>query len=117
MKMGYVEVETQQRCRLFPPGARVRGHVFHFSEMVQEQVSPRGRLDSSMHTFLLSSHAPCSGLDWQPNTAVCTLHQVVSGLSGLPDTSGRGAWEHAYRATLQTPGAQTFPALMLACHA
>lgn len=38
MKMGYVEVETQQHCRLFPPGARVRGHVFHFSEMVQEQV-------------------------------------------------------------------------------
>ncbi len=67
MKMGYVEVETLDTCRLFPPGERVRGHVFHFSEMVQEQ--------------------------------------IVSGLSGLPDSSGRGAWEHAYRATMQTPGA------------
>jgi len=65
MKMGYVEVETQPTCRLFPPGAQVRGHVFHFSEMVQEQ--------------------------------------IVSGLSGLPDTKG---WDHAYRATMQTPGAQ-----------
>ena len=35
MKMGYVEVRTQQPCALFPPEATVRGHVYHFSEILQ----------------------------------------------------------------------------------
>jgi CobB/CobQ-like glutamine amidotransferase domain len=104
MKMGYVEVETQQRCRLFPPGARVRGHVFHFSEMVQEQVSPKGHA-GRLPSITWSVQSPCIGLPARfLSITVCEMHQVVSGLSGLPDTSGRGAWEHAYRATLQTPG-------------
>lgn len=37
MKMGYVEVVTQPGCRLFPAGATVRGHVFHFSEMASRR--------------------------------------------------------------------------------
>lgn len=35
MRMGYVEVETRPGCPLFPAGTHVRGHVFHFSEIVQ----------------------------------------------------------------------------------
>lgn len=35
MRMGYVEVETRPGCPLFPSGARVRGQVYHFSEIVQ----------------------------------------------------------------------------------
>lgn len=69
MKMGYVEVTTQPGCRLFPPGATVRGQIYHFSEMVHER--------------------------------------IVSGLSGAPDASAVfGAWQHAYRATMQIPGAE-----------
>lgn len=30
--------------------------------------------------------------------------RVVSGLSALPDSNGSGGWEHAYLATMQTPG-------------
>ncbi|KAK9828636.1 hypothetical protein WJX72_001237 [[Myrmecia] bisecta] len=40
MKMGYVEVQTQANCPLFPANATVRGHVFHFSEILQESVVP-----------------------------------------------------------------------------
>jgi cobyrinic acid a,c-diamide synthase len=35
MSMGYVEVEATPACPLFPAGTRARGHVFHFSEVVQ----------------------------------------------------------------------------------
>ena len=38
MKTGYVEVVTQPACTLFPPGCTVRGHVFHYSEILQEHV-------------------------------------------------------------------------------
>lgn len=38
MKMGYVEVTTREPCGLFPTGTSARGHVYHFSEIVQEQV-------------------------------------------------------------------------------
>ena len=33
--MGYCEVETQTACSLFPWGQVVRGHVYHFSEILQ----------------------------------------------------------------------------------
>ena len=35
MTMGYVEVETCEACPLFPPGRKARGHVYHFSEIVE----------------------------------------------------------------------------------
>lgn len=35
MRMGYVEVETRAGCPLFAAGTRIRGQVFHFSEIVQ----------------------------------------------------------------------------------
>ena len=38
MKMGYIEVETQQGCNLFPANCKARGHVYHFSEILQEKV-------------------------------------------------------------------------------
>ena len=38
MKMGYIEVETQPGCNLFPPHCKARGHVYHFSEILQEKV-------------------------------------------------------------------------------
>ena len=41
MKMGYVEVEMQPACNLFPAGLRARGHVYHFSEIVQVRMTQR----------------------------------------------------------------------------
>ena len=38
MKMGYIEVETQQGCNLFPPHCKARGHVYHYSEILQEKI-------------------------------------------------------------------------------
>ena len=38
MKMGYIEVVTQPGCNLFPPHCKARGHVYHFSEILQEKV-------------------------------------------------------------------------------
>eukprot|EP00898_Chlorokybus_atmophyticus_P003274 jgi/Chlat1/3948/Chrsp26S04208 len=38
MKMGYVEVETQDACTLFPSSQTVRGQVYHFSEIVPESL-------------------------------------------------------------------------------
>ena len=35
MTEGYVEVLTRPGCPLFPPGRRVRGQVYHYSEIVQ----------------------------------------------------------------------------------
>lgn len=37
MHMGYVEVETQSECPIFPPNCKARGQVYHFSEIRQEQ--------------------------------------------------------------------------------
>lgn len=36
--MGYVEVETRDTCPLFPPGLTARGHVFHFSQILEEKI-------------------------------------------------------------------------------
>ena len=35
MKMGYVAVETLPGCSLFPRGVSVRGHIYHFSEILE----------------------------------------------------------------------------------
>ena len=40
MKMGYVAVKTLPGCSLFPPGVLVRGHIYHFSEILE--VGPLG---------------------------------------------------------------------------
>jgi len=40
MKMGYVEVETKSLCALFPWDQKVRGHVYHFSEILQVSSGP-----------------------------------------------------------------------------
>ena len=52
MKMGYIEVETQQGCNLFPPHCKARGHVYHFSEILQEKV-------------VGGFHGPATDLEWQ----------------------------------------------------
>ena len=39
MKMGYVEVCTNKSCSLFPSEETVRGHVYHFSEILQVALS------------------------------------------------------------------------------
>ena len=52
MKMGYIEVETQQGCNLFPPHCKARGHVYHFSEILQEKV-------------VGGFHGPGTDLEWQ----------------------------------------------------
>jgi len=46
MKMGYVEVEMQPACNLFPAGVRARGHVYHFSEIVQVRACHDVRVSS-----------------------------------------------------------------------
>lgn len=38
MEMGYIEVQMGQGCTLFPGGCQARGHVFHFSRILQEKV-------------------------------------------------------------------------------
>ena len=35
MKMGYVAVETLKACSLFPTGLSARGHIYHFSEILE----------------------------------------------------------------------------------
>lgn len=35
MKMGYVAVETIKTCSLFPAGQSARGHIYHFSEILE----------------------------------------------------------------------------------
>ena len=35
MKMGYVAVETLKACSLFPAGQSARGHIYHFSEILE----------------------------------------------------------------------------------
>ena len=52
MKMGYIEVDTQQGCNLFPPHCKARGHVYHFSEILQEKV-------------VGGFHGPGTDLEWQ----------------------------------------------------
>ena len=37
MSMGYVDVTTSDRCLVFPPGRKVRGQVFHFSEVLDTE--------------------------------------------------------------------------------
>lgn len=70
MKMGYIEVETQQGCNLFPPHCKARGHVYHFSEILQEKVvggfhGPATDLEwqtgyqATMQVGLLSCYTPC----------------------------------------------------------
>lgn len=54
MKMGYVEVQTLPACSLFPPGCTVRGHVFHFSEILQVCTN---QINLASSAFL---HLPCS---------------------------------------------------------
>ena len=41
MKMGYVAVKTLPGCSLFPPGVAVRGHIYHFSEILEVRHSCR----------------------------------------------------------------------------
>ncbi len=38
MKMGYVEVETRDTCPLFGAASKARGHVFHFSQILEEKI-------------------------------------------------------------------------------
>lgn len=71
MKMGYVEVATQQGCRLFPAGATVRGHVFHFSEMVCAAPYPKVL---SVHVASTPATVPSSGIDY-----LCELSCPVQG--------------------------------------
>ena len=35
MKMGYVSVKTRPGCPMFPPNVSVRGHIYHFSEILE----------------------------------------------------------------------------------
>ena len=51
MRMGYVEVEMQPSCALFPAGATVRGHVFHFSEILQVCAPPWMLCLSMLHLW------------------------------------------------------------------
>ena len=76
MKMGYVQLQMQPACNLFPAGVLARGHVYHFSEIVQERVL--GGLGAS-------------GEGGAPATA--------------PGTAGTSAdWHIGYSATMQVPG-------------
>ena len=132
MKMGYVEVATQPGCRLFPAGATVRGHVYHFSEMARPRpYSSNTQITGALMlvdiaepqrggsgSAALSDHQRSAGRRVQPGGGCLGMQvqeRIVSGLSALPDNSGSGAWEHAYRATMQTPGARSTVPGLQAC--
>lgn len=124
MKMGYVEVVTQPACVLFPPNCTVRGHVFHFSEILQVRCA---RCLLSMLTLGFHSY-PCRVLDHalifaaltelldkhiragtQLTGVPCVQERVVGGF-GARDSLGGGVdpqgWEAGYQATLQAPDSQ-----------
>jgi cobyrinic acid a,c-diamide synthase len=54
MKMGYVEVDTKAACALFPSQERVRGHVYHFSEILQVR-----HTHLSQAKFAIQAFDPC----------------------------------------------------------
>eukprot|EP00887_Chlorella_sp_A99_P000875 scaffold5.g875.t1 len=81
MAMGYCEVETTGACPLFPPGRRVRGQVFHFSEIVQESVV------GGAGAALSSSPRP----------------DKASG------ASSDASWQHGYLTRAKIPGAAEVP--------
>lgn len=62
MTMGYVEVETESGCPLFPPGRKVRGQVYHFSEIVQ--VRPRQRHGSSGQGRAAAADGAAAAVGW-----------------------------------------------------
>lgn len=73
MKTGYVEVVTQPACTLFPPGCTVRGHVYHYSEILQEHVVG----GFSQVPVKLSCHADSirsPGLGWIIETDLLFCH-------------------------------------------
>ena len=81
MHMGYVEVEVLPSCNLFfPSGIKARGHIYHFSEVVQEKI-------------LGGLGGPAAAPDMSETTAD-------------PDGGDRVApnWVAGYTATLQVPG-------------
>lgn len=76
MAMGYCEVQTTPANPLFPPGLRMRGQVFHFSEIVQESVVG----------------GACAALGTPP--------EEQGG-----SAKGGGAWQHGYLTQAKVPGA------------
>jgi len=112
MKMGYVEVEMQPACNLFAAGVRARGHVYHFSEIVQvrsshhlrvssflNQTKPHPRVD--WHEGCVIAPSPgyfCSNLDRLAQLVPCPTHCIImmssSVCSTLPSLhlAGAGGW-------------------------
>jgi hypothetical protein len=86
--MGYVEVSTTPDCNIFPPGCTARGHVFHYSEIVEERAVGAG---------LAGTVAAASGRGGGKG----------EGDSDPPDgvSSAAAPWRAGYAARLQTPGA------------
>lgn len=77
MKMGYVQLQMQAACNLFPAGVLARGHVYHFSEIVQERVL--GGLGAGVGARTAAE--PGSSADW---------HIGYSATMQVP-----GAWREA----------------------
>jgi hypothetical protein len=65
MRMGYVEVETREACPLFPAGLKARGHVFHFSQILEEKIVGGFGRDASAtgyqmgYSATMQVEAPC----------------------------------------------------------
>lgn len=129
LTMGYTVVETTPECWLFPPGMTLRGHVFHFSKIIEvrramqlagtcrgDALMPRvfhglafvlrgrrlPRAVQSMFTSLAASHLP-------------TLHMqehVLAGPVGSPPITDAGPggwsapWFSSYMVRPQIPGAK-----------
>ena len=110
MKMGYVEVEMQPACNLFPAGARARGHVFHFSEIVRFDFLPRVVY---MYCWAEVRQVTARAVHHQDSAHACfgqVQEQVVGGLGATSaaddqaDEQPGQKWSLAYSATMQTPG-------------
>lgn len=116
LTMGYVEVETGEGCPLFPPGTRVRGQVFHYSQIVQASKQGFGRPASAACVCVacLWHVQPSSPAPSQPRLLclpACGRAQesVVGGLGqalgGKPAASSDQPWHTCYKVQPQIPGA------------
>ncbi|KAL3138055.1 hypothetical protein ABBQ38_005288 [Trebouxia sp. C0009 RCD-2024] len=102
MKMGYIEVETQKACNLFPPNCKARGHVYHFSEILQEKV---------VGGF---THGPGTELEWQ------TGYQATMQVPGAEAVPEGYTWKNVLASYVHLhfgSAPQLASSLVARCHA
>ena len=112
MKMGYVEVEVLAACPLFPSGCSARGHVYHFSEIIQGSPQQSVVTESRLLTMLTLEYAMNRPIvqDFISTDVFlskpCPQERVVGGIGEAEGSEISPAidWLNGYTATMQIPG-------------